>query len=88
MKLSIIIPSRNEEKYIHGVLGSIYESIIPFDFEVIVADNSTDSTRKPCSETTRKLNCCLKNMCVFVDAQLEKCCLQSLEAYKNLYSKF
>lgn len=45
MKLSIIIPSRNEEKYIHGVLGSIYESIIPFDFEVIVADNSTDSTR-------------------------------------------
>ena len=45
MKLSIIIPSRNEETYIHGVLGSIYESDIPFDFEVIVADNSTDSTR-------------------------------------------
>jgi len=45
MKLSIVIPSRNEEKYIHGVLGSIYESNIPFDFEVIVADNSTDSTR-------------------------------------------
>ena len=46
MKLSIIIPSRNEEKYINGVLDSIYESDIPFDFEVIVADNSTDSTRQ------------------------------------------
>jgi glycosyltransferase involved in cell wall biosynthesis len=45
MKLSIIIPSRNEENYISGVLGSIYESDIPFDFEVIIADNSTDSTR-------------------------------------------
>jgi glycosyltransferase involved in cell wall biosynthesis len=46
MKLSIIIPSRNEERYINGVLDSIYESNIPFDFEVIVADNSTDSTRQ------------------------------------------
>jgi glycosyltransferase involved in cell wall biosynthesis len=44
-KVSIVIPSYNEENYIDGVLTSIYTSDIKYPFEVIVADASTDNTR-------------------------------------------
>lgn len=43
--LSIIIPSRNEESYITGVITSIKESNIPYPYEIILSDNSTDNTR-------------------------------------------
>ena len=43
--VSIIIPSRNEESYIAGVITSIKESNIPYPYEIIVSDNSTDNTR-------------------------------------------
>jgi glycosyltransferase involved in cell wall biosynthesis len=46
MVLSIIIPSKNEEKYISGVITSILNSYIPYPYEIIVADNSTDDTVK------------------------------------------
>ena len=45
MKLSILIVSYNQEKYIAECLDSILIQKIPFEFEIIVADdNSTDST--------------------------------------------
>jgi glycosyltransferase involved in cell wall biosynthesis len=45
MKLSIIIPSKNEETYIRETLKSIQNSNIPFDHEIILSDCSTDFTR-------------------------------------------
>ncbi len=48
MKVSIIIPSYNEEKYIGRLLKSIISQDLN-DFEIIVADaDSTDNTRKIC----------------------------------------
>lgn len=46
MKLSIIIPSKNEEKYIVGVIHSILNSNIRNSYEIIVSDISTDNTRE------------------------------------------
>lgn len=46
MKLSIIIPSKNEEKYIGGAIDSILKSNIKNPYEIIVSDNSTDNTRE------------------------------------------
>jgi glycosyltransferase involved in cell wall biosynthesis len=45
MVLSIIIPSKNEENYIKGVLNSIKNSYLVSDeYEIIIADDSTDNT--------------------------------------------
>lgn len=47
MILSIIIPSKNEEKYINGVLDSISNSnLCKKDYEIIVSDSSNDDTKK------------------------------------------
>lgn len=45
MKLSIIIPTYNEEKYLPKLLKSIKQQELEFDYEIIVSDNnSTDKT--------------------------------------------
>jgi len=45
MEVSIIIPCKNEEKYIGKLLESIKNQKIDFDFEVIICDaDSTDNT--------------------------------------------
>ncbi|MDP6845819.1 MAG: glycosyltransferase family 2 protein, partial [Candidatus Nanoarchaeia archaeon] len=45
VEVSIVIPTKNEEKYIGKVLGNIYNQSFK-DFEVIVSDgNSTDKTK-------------------------------------------
>ena len=45
MKLSIIIPCKNEEKYIGKLFNSLQNQSLPFEFEIIVADaGSTDKT--------------------------------------------
>jgi glycosyltransferase involved in cell wall biosynthesis len=45
--ISIIIPCKNEEKYIDDCLNAIYASKYEGDFEVIIADGmSTDNTKK------------------------------------------
>lgn len=55
MLLSIIIPTKNEEKYLPILLKSIHRQNLPkSDYEIIVADNnSTDRTR----EIAKKYNC-------------------------------
>jgi glycosyltransferase involved in cell wall biosynthesis len=52
IKLSIIIPSKNEEKYIEGVINSINNSYVNFEYEVILCDISDDKTR----EIAKQLN--------------------------------
>jgi glycosyltransferase involved in cell wall biosynthesis len=45
MELSIIIPCKNEEKYIGNLLTSILRQELPISYEIIIADaNSTDKT--------------------------------------------
>ena len=45
MKLSIIIPCKNEEKYIGGLLKSLTRESLPKNTEIIIADaGSTDKT--------------------------------------------
>lgn len=50
--LSIIIPSKNEEKYIEEVLNSINNSFIDCEYEIILADSSNDKT----IEIAKKIN--------------------------------
>lgn len=45
MELSIIIPCKNEEKYIGNLLSSIMQQRLPISYEIIIADaNSSDNT--------------------------------------------
>lgn len=45
MELSIIIPCKNEEKYIGGLLNSILHQELPISYEIIISDaNSNDKT--------------------------------------------
>lgn len=54
MKLSIIIPTYNEEEYLPNLLESIKRQNFKEDFEVIIADaNSTDKTK----EIAESYNC-------------------------------
>ena len=47
MKISVVIPVFNEEKYILDVLNSVNKEKSKFDLEIIVVDdNSTDNSRK------------------------------------------
>jgi len=47
MKISVIIPVFNEEKYILDVLKSVNKEKSRFDLEIIIVDdNSTDNTKK------------------------------------------
>jgi len=46
-EVSIVVPTYNEEKYIHRALEGLFSQKTDFDYEVIVSDgNSTDSTVK------------------------------------------
>ena len=46
MKVSVVIPAYNEEKYIGRCLDSLVAQKTKYEFEVIVVDNnSTDNTR-------------------------------------------
>lgn len=55
MILSIIIPSKNEERYIQGVITSIKNSDIKFTYEIIVSDKSTDNTRQVITELDKTI---------------------------------
>ena len=47
MKLSIVIITKNEEKYLPKLLESIKKQKVNFDYKIIVSDaNSTDKTRQ------------------------------------------
>ena len=47
MKLSVVIITKNEEKYLPWLLESIKSQKVNFDYEIIVSDaNSTDKTRQ------------------------------------------
>ncbi|MDO5104876.1 glycosyltransferase [Capnocytophaga sp.] len=56
MKLSIIIPVYNAEKYLDGCLSSLFEQqLSPADFEIIlVNDGSTDNSLLICSKLAEK----------------------------------
>lgn len=58
-KISVIIPCKNEEKYIGECLHSVMETDYPKDnLEVLVIDgNSNDSTRKIVKEFMKKFSC-------------------------------
>lgn len=57
-ELAIVIPCKNEEKYIGKLLNSLSQQTYPMkDVEIIVADaNSTDNTLKIIQEYTDRLN--------------------------------
>jgi glycosyltransferase involved in cell wall biosynthesis len=57
-ELTIVIPCKNEEKYIGKLLNSLEEQTYPMkDVEIIIADaNSTDNTVKIIQGYTNKLN--------------------------------
>lgn len=47
MKLSIIIPTKNESKYLPYLLSSISKQTVDFRYEIIIADaDSSDSTKE------------------------------------------
>ncbi len=55
MKLSVVIPTLNEERYISGILGCLAEQTFG-DFEVFVIDaNSTDKTKEVVSSFQNKI---------------------------------
>ena len=43
----VVIPTRNEENTIRGVIAEVREAFteLPYDVEVLITDDSTDSTR-------------------------------------------
>jgi rhamnosyltransferase len=54
--ISIIIPTKNGEKYIDDVLSNIFNQIINIQFEIIVIDSgSTDNTTNICKKYDVKL---------------------------------
>lgn len=57
MKVSFIIPAKNEEKYILGCIGSIITTATNlFSFEIIVVDNgSTDQTKNAVTDRGCKI---------------------------------
>jgi len=50
MKVSIIIPVYNEEKYITNCLKSIFDQQIPADEVIVVNNNCTDKTMELCEQ--------------------------------------
>ena len=46
MKVSVVIPAYNEEKYIGRCLGSIIGQSVPADEIIVVDNNSTDKTKE------------------------------------------
>jgi glycosyltransferase involved in cell wall biosynthesis len=54
-KITIVIPCKNEEKYIHHLLDSLREQDIG-DTRIIIADCSTDNTRQVIKDNSNSLN--------------------------------
>jgi glycosyltransferase involved in cell wall biosynthesis len=54
-KITIVVPCKNEEKYIHHLLDSLREQCID-DVRVIIADCSTDNTRQVIKDNSQGLN--------------------------------
>jgi glycosyltransferase involved in cell wall biosynthesis len=55
-KLTIVIPCKNEEKYIAHLLNSLHEQIGIDDVRIIIADISTDNTRQVIEENKKDLD--------------------------------
>jgi glycosyltransferase involved in cell wall biosynthesis len=55
-KLTIVIPCKNEEKYIAHLLNSLHEQIGIHDVRIIIADISTDNTRQVIEENKKDLD--------------------------------
>ena len=55
--VTIVIPCKNEERYIGNLLGDLFRSVEIGDVRIIIADaNSTDNTRHIIKEWSRGLN--------------------------------
>ena len=54
-KITIVVPCKNEEKYIHHLLDSLRLQDIG-DTKIIIADGSTDNTRQVILENKGSLN--------------------------------
>jgi glycosyltransferase involved in cell wall biosynthesis len=54
-KITIVVPCKNEENYIHHLLDSLRQQNIG-DTRIIIADCSTDNTRQVIRENTGLLN--------------------------------
>lgn len=55
IKLSILVVTYNQEKYIQQCLDSILVQLVDFEYEVIIGDDcSTDSTPQICDEYAKK----------------------------------
>ena len=54
-KITIVVPCKNEENYIHHLLDSLREQNID-NTRIIIADCSTDNTRQVIQDNSRRLN--------------------------------
>jgi glycosyltransferase involved in cell wall biosynthesis len=54
-KITIVIPCKNEEQYIHHLLNALRDQCID-DVRVIIADCSTDNTRQVIKDNSQGLN--------------------------------
>jgi len=54
-KITIVVPCRNEEQYIHHLLDALREQCID-DVKIIIADCSTDNTRQIIKDNSQGLN--------------------------------
>jgi glycosyltransferase involved in cell wall biosynthesis len=54
-KITIVVPCKNEEQYIHHLLDALREQCID-DVRIIIADCSTDNTRQVIQDNSRGLN--------------------------------
>jgi glycosyltransferase involved in cell wall biosynthesis len=54
-KITIVVPCKNEEQYIHHLLDALREQCID-DVRVIIADCSTDNTRQVIRDNSQGLN--------------------------------
>ena len=54
-KITIVVPCKNEENYIHHLLDSLREQNID-NTRIIIADCSTDNTRQVIQDNSRELN--------------------------------
>lgn len=55
-KLTIVVPCKNEEKYIHHLLQSLQNQIGIDGVRIIIADKSTDNTRQVIEQNKKDLN--------------------------------
>ena len=64
MKLSVIVPVYNLERYVSSTMGSLLNAAFPFDYEIIVVnDGSTDNSRGIIEDYQKRTDrICLLNM--------------------------